>query len=116
MKNATPGPWERGKGADAEYIIAKGGEWPDKRIAEIYYECGRRGSTTREERSANADLIVTAVNAHETLVIACTFAAEELNRIIENGFDPERWGARIRASNAIEQALRLARAMHEPRR
>jgi len=79
MTNATPRPWVRGKGADAEYIIAKGGEWPDKRIAEIYYECGRRGGTTREERSANADLIVTAVNAHETLVIACTFAAEELN-------------------------------------
>jgi hypothetical protein len=110
-EQATPRPWVRGKGAEAEYIIAKGGEWPDKRVAELYY-----GSTTPEERSANADLIVTAVNAHETLVIACTFAAEELNQIIENGFDPERWGARIRASNAIEQALRLARAMHEPRR
>jgi len=111
MTNATPRPWVRGKGAEAGYIIAKGGEWPDKRIAELYY-----GSTTPEERSANADLIVTAVNAYETLVIACTLAAEELNRIIENGFDPERFRNRARAATAIEQALQLVRAMHEPRR
>jgi hypothetical protein len=65
-ENATPRPWVRGRGADAQYIIAVGdGSQPTRRVAEVYY-----GRIEVDERNANAELIVRAVNSHEALVEA----------------------------------------------
>jgi len=76
MNEATPRPWYRGKGADASYILSVGdGQLPNKRVAELYYGC-----TSREERNANGDLIVCAVNSHDALVEALRRARELLAR------------------------------------
>ena len=75
MNDATARPWHRGNGSDQGYILSIAGKEPSKRVAEIYY-----GSTSREERNANGDLIVRAVNSHDALVEALRRARELLAR------------------------------------
>jgi len=77
MNEATPRPWKRGKGADAEYILSIGdGTGVQRRVLDLYY----RG-VSREERDANADLVVRAVNAHDALVEACEAALYTLRAL-----------------------------------
>jgi hypothetical protein len=103
MSEGTPRLWKRGKDADAQYIVAEGGECPDKRIAQLYY-----GGTTREERNANANLIVRAVNAYDDLVEACELAQQyiewELGEYL--GHHP----LALKAQDKLKTALAKAKA------
>ena len=101
-EKATPRPWVRGKGAGAGYILAVGdGTQPVRHVAELYY-----AGLTAEERNANADLIVTAVNAHDSLAEACRLALIEMDRITGDiGFEPERASERLAVVNALVSAL-----------
>ena len=57
----------------------------------------------------HADLIVTAVNAHEALVEACRVALIEMDRITGDiGFEPERFRERIAVVHALAAALTKA--------
>jgi len=77
MREASPRPWKRGVGGNAEFIIAVGdGTKPTVTVAELWY-----GTLSRDERNANADLIVTAVNAHDDLVTACEAALYTLRTL-----------------------------------
>lgn len=101
-EKATPRPWRRGTSGNAQFIIALGGEAePSITVAEIWY-----GTLSREERNANADLIVTAVNAHDSLAEACRLALIEMDRITGDiGFEPERASERLAVVNALVSAL-----------
>ena len=109
-KKASPRPWKRGIGGMAEFIIAVGdGTKPTLTVAELWY-----GTLSRDERNANADLIVRAVNAFDELVRACQLARTELARITgEPGFEPERYRERLLASWRLDLALRGAKAIEE---
>lgn len=104
MKDATPRPWKRGAGPYRGFIFSTATrDSGAKCVAEIYY-----GGTTREERDANADLIVCAVNAHDDLVKTLEQASFELTEITT--LEPDDWVERIDDLAAtLDEAIANAR-------
>jgi hypothetical protein len=102
MKHATPRPWKRGKaGKRAQFIIAMGdGSQPTRTIAELWY-----GSFSSQERSANADLIVMAVNAHDTLTEAMKKACALLAKGRKVGRERQIGELALEAENILLEAL-----------
>ena len=102
-EKATPRPWRRGKSGDAQFIFAIGdGTRPAVTVAELWY-----GTLSREERNANADLIVTAVNSHDALVETCELAQQYIEWELAEylGHHPQT----LNAYEKIKAALAKAR-------
>ena len=101
MSKALPRPWVRGKGFGQGYIVAVGdGTQPAKHVAELYY-----AGLTTEERNANGDLIVTAVNAHDDLVEAMEKARGLLARGRTVGRERQIGKLALEAENILIEAL-----------
>lgn len=94
-EKATPRPWRRHEDRKDRICTSAGAV-----LAQTLW-CR---TISDDERNANADLIVTAVNSHDNLIELCEQAALELDEI--TSFEPANWIERIDAMvEKIEEVL-----------
>jgi len=99
-EQATPRPWKRGKANKALFILAAGDRAnPTITVAELY------STLSRNEREANAELIVTAVNAHDALVEAMKKARSLLAKGRKVGREAQIGALALEAENILIEAL-----------
>lgn len=101
FENATPRPWKKNRYGQLEGSNGQRVHVYDLGVAMAM------NSPDQEERD-NAELIITAVNAHEALLKALNAARRDLVIVAENG-GSERDPV-LRTIKKIDKALKLARA------